>query len=378
MKQMTNTHSTKLGGRRLLTLLIVCGLLAATLFHLPRDVRAGDQLNLLLVWQRVADFNGENGSVESAEFSADGKRVATCSKYSNEIKVWRVDDGALLWSQTVEAEQERAGFSPDGKMLATGGEDALLRIWDALDGKLIKTFAHDQSIDALAWSHDGRMLVTGEEAPSKQKTNKVRVFSVPEMRVTHTLDHGETVNSIAFTSDDKLMASAGDNAEVRVWNTADMKLMRTLKNVAGVGFVTVRFSPDDRTLAASGFEGHVSVWNVDNGKRVERFNYTGRKVEAVEFSRDGRFLVVAGNDRCIRMFRTADFKLAYTTEPTDNVEYVSFSPNGAFLVSAHQDGIVRLWRVMSDDPGVNTRNHEALKERQAAEAENRRRARQQQ
>ncbi len=158
MTKMTNTHSTKLGGRRLLTLLLVCGLLAATLFHPPRDVRAGEQLNLLLVWQRVADFNGEQGSVESAEFSPDGKLVATCSKYSNEIKVWRMDDGALVWGQTVESEQERAGFSPDGKMLATGGEDALLRVWDVRDGKLLKTFPHDQSIDALAWSHDGRML----------------------------------------------------------------------------------------------------------------------------------------------------------------------------------------------------------------------------
>ncbi|MGH9903376.1 MAG: WD40 repeat domain-containing protein, partial [Pyrinomonadaceae bacterium] len=178
----------------------------------------------------------------------------------------------------------------------------------------------------------------------------MRVFLMPEMRVAHTLDHGETVNSIAFTSDDKLMATAGDNAEVRVWTTSDMKLQRTLRNVPGAGFVTVRFSPDDKTLAASGFEGHVSVWSVADGKRVGRFNYTGRKVEAVEFSRDGRFLVVGGHDRCIRMFRTSDFTLAYATEPTDNVEYVSFSPNGAFLVSAHQDGIVRLWRVMSDDP----------------------------
>ncbi|MGH9903375.1 MAG: WD40 repeat domain-containing protein [Pyrinomonadaceae bacterium] len=168
MSKTNTARNLRLGARLVLACCLLC---AATAMPTPRTARAGEQLNLLLVWQRVADFNGEQGSVESAEFSPDGKLVATCSKYSNEIKVWRVDDGALLWGQTVEAEQERAGFSPDGRMLATGGEDALLRLWDARDGKLLKTFPHDQAIDALAWSHDGKLLVTGEEAPPKQKTN---------------------------------------------------------------------------------------------------------------------------------------------------------------------------------------------------------------
>lgn len=336
---------------------------------------AGESVNLQLIWQRVADYNGEQGSVESAEFSGDGKFIATCSKYSNEIKVWRVEDGALVWSKTVESEQERAGFSPDGKWLATGGEDALLRIWDAKTGELVKSFEHDLSIDAIAWSHNGKLLATGEEAPSKQKTNKVRIFSVPDLKVVLTTDHGETVNSIAFTSNDSEMATAGDNAEVRVWQVSTGKLLRTLKNVDDVGFVTVRYSPDDKQIAASGFEGFVSIYNAETGKRIERFNYTGRKIESVEYSRDGRFLAIGGNDRHIRLFRTTDFELAYTTEATDHVEYISFSPNGAFLVSAHQDGIVRLWRYMSDDPGINSRNHAALKKKQEAEAEARKKRR---
>ena len=96
--------------------------------------------------------------MECAEFSRDGRLVATATKYSKEMSVWRVADGTLLWSATADQEVERIAFSPDGTLLAAGGEDDLLRLFHPGDGKLVLTLRHSSSIDSLRWSPNGTVL----------------------------------------------------------------------------------------------------------------------------------------------------------------------------------------------------------------------------
>ena len=55
------------------------------------------QLRLEPVWSRVADALGEIGSVESAEFSPDGKHIISGTKYDNSVIMWRTSDGTELW-----------------------------------------------------------------------------------------------------------------------------------------------------------------------------------------------------------------------------------------------------------------------------------------
>lgn len=58
---------------------------------------------------------GEPGSVESAEFSPDGKYIVSGTKYDNSVIMWRTSDGNELWRQYAKQEIERVGWSSDGK-----------------------------------------------------------------------------------------------------------------------------------------------------------------------------------------------------------------------------------------------------------------------
>ena len=89
------------------------------------------QLRLEPVWARVADSLGEPGSVESVEFSADGKYLVSGSKYDNSVIMWRTSDGAELWRTYAVQEIERVGWSADGKYVAAASEDYLVTIYDA-------------------------------------------------------------------------------------------------------------------------------------------------------------------------------------------------------------------------------------------------------
>jgi WD40 repeat protein len=316
---------------------------------------------LRLVWARIADLNGELGSVECAEFSADGRLLATATKYSNDISVWRVSDGFQVWSAKADQEVERVAFSPAGGLLAAGGEDDQLRLFRVADGKLERTLKHNSGIDSLRFSPDGSLLATGEE------DGIVRLWSMPEGRQVGEAKIEGAVNELDFTRDGKLLVAAGDPSGLRIYETKEMRVIRIMQRNQSAPTITTRFSPDGKLVAAAGADGHVVVWDASSGDVVRRLNFTGQKVETLTFSPDGLHLVYAGHDPHIRVVRVSDWALVHHSQPVDNAEYVAFSTNGSFVASAHQDGAVRLWVWMRGDAGLNKRLHEALMKQQAEE-----------
>ena len=316
---------------------------------------------LRLIWARVADLNGELGSVECAEFSPDGRWIATATKYGNDISVWRVADGALVWSAKAEQEVERVAFSPDGKLLVAGGEDDQLRIFNAADGELLRSIPHSSGIDSLRWSPDGAMLATGEES------GVVRLWSMPEGRQLGQGKVEGAINELDFSSDGKLLLVVGDKTGVRLFRTSDMTVAKVLQAGLPAPTIAGRISPDNKLVVAAGHNGIVQLWRTAGGEPVRQINFTGQKVETVTFSPDGSYVLYAGHDPHIRVVRISDGALVHHSQPVDNAEYVAFSRNGSFVASAHQDGAVRLWVWMRGEPGLNKRLHTELMKKQDQE-----------
>ena len=73
------------------SLFIAAGFLLSS--FVPQDAGAAAQMSLNLVWARLADVNGEEGSIESAEFSPDSRFIVTGSKFDNQVIMWRTSDG---------------------------------------------------------------------------------------------------------------------------------------------------------------------------------------------------------------------------------------------------------------------------------------------
>lgn len=327
----------------------------------------------------MADLNGELGSVESAEFSPDGRFIATGSKFDCAVRIFRTVDGHQIWERTLPQEIERVAWTRDGRHVVSVSEDAKMRVFDVSTGEVVFSFQHDNGIDGLSISHDGRFLATGQERV--RGVGLARVFSVKDWKLVRTIEHPGTVNGVDFSSDDEHLAVIGDY-DARIYRVSNWSMRRQwslARDDSFFGddphiFVSVRFNADDSMLAVGASHGFVYLYDVASGRLIRRLNKTGQKTEIVEWSIDGRHLLVAGHGYSIDFYDVAKLRdpsidndsmpFALRAPVTDGMEYLDFNESGALLVSAHQDGTIQLWTYMSDDPNVNARRHREVRRKQ--------------
>ncbi len=157
--------------------------------------------------------------------------------------------------------------------------------------------------------------------------------------------HADRVRSVAFSPDGALLASAGQDGTIRLWDAATHQAVgEPLTGHAGP-VNQVAFSPDGALLASASEDRTVRLWSVGTGQTVGLLTGHTDTVWSVAFSPDGALLASAGADGTIRRWRVA------TLEPVGQpllahegvVFRVAFSPDGALLASGGGDGRVRLW-----------------------------------
>ncbi|MEM7548608.1 MAG: hypothetical protein AAF363_02975 [Bacteroidota bacterium] len=357
----------------LLAILLIC-------IELFSQERLDHQLRLEPVWTRVADVLGEAGSVESVEFSPDGKYIVSGTKFDYSVVMWRTSDGTELWRRYAAQEIERVGWSSDGKYVAACSEDFLVTVYDAETGETVKELKHTQGIDGLTWSNNGLTLVTGEEMIKDKKGGTqgfIRIFDMPSGKEVKKIDFGSTVNEVAFSEDDKQLLAVGHGG-VKVYDTKDWSLIKTLNPDHYVKFISGMFSPDGKHVIATGISdqsrGDIYLWKWQDGKLVKRINHTGKKVESISFHPSGDYVAFAGHTPYIHIYRTYDM-LNYKNDNIreanriwagDHAEHIDFNPDGSFLASAHQNGLIKLWVWMGEDPDFNQKRHDWVKKEQEA------------
>lgn len=157
-------------------------------------------------------------------------------------------------------------FSPDGKLLASGGADALIKVWNWQKPRALASLqGHPSAVTALAFSPDGKVLASGGA------DGTVRLWEVAGKRLQATLSgHQGPVRVLAFTPEGRTLASAGAEPVVRLWSVAQGRPIGALRfaEAGPQGVASLAFAPDGSVLAAWGLAGALRVWRAPTPDRL--------------------------------------------------------------------------------------------------------------
>jgi WD40 repeat protein len=183
------------------------------------------------------------------------------------------------------------GFSADSRLLADS-DGTTARLWDvAADRQVHHLTGHNREVTCGSFSPDDKVLVTAG------LDGTVRVWSVETGKELRRLaaHAGKEVWQVAFSANSAVLATAGSNNFVCLYDTATWALRRRIVKESPCSFF-VALSPDGKTLASDSDDGTVSLWDVGSGKARGPFPGHQARITSGAFTADGKYLVTASKD----------------------------------------------------------------------------------
>ena len=246
-------------------------------------------------------------------FSRDASALLTLESEASTLRRWNAASKALLSTTRLETTNVTWGYlsiTPDGNLLALANNRGPIEIFETRTGRRIDRLERRGLIDSIELSRDGEYIAIGTG-------NSGLLWNIDARRPMWTgKGHRDRVFSIRFSPDQKMIATASWDSDVRLWDVATGKELAVLTGHKAA-VLNCAFSPDGRTLATKSDDRTIKFWNLATFREVASISldYTGNiQGNFLAFSPDGQILTANDSGPGLRCWRASTLAEIDTAE----------------------------------------------------------------
>ena len=277
------------------------------------------------------------GSVWAMDWSPTEDRIVTVGE-DGAVRLF--DPQGQLRSQlgSHAGTARSVAFSRDGSWIASGGVDAKVRLWRTTGEPGPILSGHSSQVDGIAWHPSGKKLASASLDGTVRIWNLDGTWSSTGIHGPELKGHLGGVLGLSWSSDGELLASAGVDGTILIWTSEGTKH----SVISGHGTTVTAISWGKRGLiATSGEDKTVRLWQSD-GSLLTTQKLDVRRINDLEWSRDGSLLSVATDSQGIRILNSSGEWEGAIPLDTTSMRAVSFNHTGE-LATAGDDGFVAVW-----------------------------------
>ncbi|MEP6988968.1 MAG: WD40 repeat domain-containing protein, partial [Chloroflexota bacterium] len=294
---------------------------------------------------------GYSKSLYAVDWSPDSTHVIG-GGIDKIVTLWNLSDDTLPYSLYGHAGAVcGVGWNPHGKWLASSEWNNVIRLWDTESGICLKTLQYPNDPDnvfyALAWSPDGERLAVG--------TGKhgVQIFESETYHQPWIGNEFPTwIRRVVWSPDGRLLAGAGDDGIVYVWDATDGTLHHQLTGHRSM-VLNLAWSPDGTQLASGGRGidgGELFVWDAQNDYRLQVIENHPGIVYAIAWGITEDILVSGDDAGILRWWSVKSGECLFVRHVHMNrIQALSRSPDGTKLASCGNDGAIVIWDLQSGE-----------------------------